>query len=139
MIGFKLGRHLSGLAEIRNRVEQGGWHGIYPDNAPQNAPYPRVIISVIGGAPDYKLTGEISDLGKVVQVDVDSERRFDTNEITELIRTQIGFITTPTTWDDVTVHSVVIENERDQTFAPAEGSSQWIYRRSLDYRIKYER
>lgn len=139
MIGYKLGKHLSGLAEIRNRVEQGGWTGIYPDNAPQGAPYPRIVISVIGGSPDYSLTSEISDTGKVVQVDADSPSRFEANELGELIRTQVGFITTPTTWDDMTVHSVVIEGDRDQAFNPSDDSDRWIYRRSTDYRIKYER
>lgn len=139
MIGLKLGKHLSGLADIRNRVEQASFGGIYPDAAPQKAPYPRIVVSVIGGAPDYELGGEISDISKTVQVDVDASSRHEANTIAELIRTNVGFVTAPTTWDDVTIQSVVIENERDQAFSPTDAGGQWIYRRSIDYRVTFER
>lgn len=139
MIGVKLGKHLSTKAAIANRVSQNNWPGIYLRHRPQKAPLPSIVITVIGGAPDYSLNGEISDLPKVVQVDVDSHKQIEPIEIGELVRTEIGAFLTSATWDDVTVQSVTIENERDQEFPPTDNSNQWVYRRSVDYRITYDR
>ncbi len=144
MIGIKLGKHLNtNQPAIANRLS----NRIYPDVKPQKIngakpALPNAIISIIGGNPDYTLTGPIGDLAKTVQVDVDAETRYEANEIADLIRTAIEFSSTnplDQTWDDTTVLSCTVENERDQTFSPTDASDQWVFRRSIDYRVTYVR
>ncbi len=135
MIGHKLGTYLNTRPTIGNRLS----NRIYPSRVPQNEKdnFPRSIISVIGGQPDYSLTGEIADLDKIVQVDVDALTQREANEIADLIRQDISFF--DGTWDDTIVKSCVVENERDQSFQPVDKSDQWIFRRSIDYRVAYVR
>jgi len=139
MIGLKLGKYLSTQSAINNRLS----NRVYPDRKPQqNTPLPNSIITVIGGNPDYSLSGRIADLHKIVQVDVDATTRYEADEIADLIRVAIEFSTDVSgdqTWDHTIVKSCTVENEHDQTFAPTDGSDQWTFRKSITYQVTYVR
>lgn len=140
MIGLKLGKYLNTLATINNRLSNRS----YPDRVPQAElkNFPRAIITVLGGSPEYSLSGPIPDLAKTIQVDVDALTRYEANEIALLVKDAIEFSSAnpgDQTWDDVTVKSCTVENEREQTFPPGDGSDQWTFRRSFDYRVTYVR
>lgn len=139
MIGLKLGSYLNTQSAIVNRLSDR----IYPDVKPQDNPeLPNAVITIIGGNPDYSLTGRIADLHKTIQVDVDATSRLEANEIAELIRVTIEFspdVPLNQTWDSTIVTSCTVQNERDQTFPPTDASDQWIFRRSIDYQVTYVR
>ncbi len=140
MIGLKLGTYLNTRPTILNRLS----NRIYPDRVPQQykSNFPRAIISVIGGNPDYSLGGPIADVRKVVQVDVDSLRCDESKEIALLIKDEIEFSGTvpgDQAWGDVTVKSVVVEQERDTELPPMDSSDDWIFRRTIEYGVRYVR
>ncbi len=139
MIGLELGKYLTTQSTILNRLS----NRLYPDVKPQaNTELPNAVITIVGGNPDYGILGPIADLKKVVQVDVDASTRWEANEIAGLVRVAIEFspsIPGNQTWGDTTVLSCVVEEERDTQFPPKDASDQWIYRRSIDYSVRYVR
>lgn len=135
MIAIKLGRYLITRPEIANRLS----NRIFPERIPQQqlGNYPRAIVASFSGNPDYSLSGAIADLAKQVQVDVEALTPNEAIEIAELIRAEIEYF--HGTWDSTVIHSCTIQNERDQTFPPVAGDDNWIFRRSVDYQVTYER
>ncbi len=145
MIGLKLGKYLTtqstnaALQAVQNRLSDR----IYINRKPQpNTQLPNSIITVIGGNPEYSLTGPIADLHKIVQVDVDATTEYEATEIADLIRAAIEFSPTVPlnqTWDGTTVYSCTVQSERDQSFPPKDASDQWIFRRQIEYQVTYVR
>jgi hypothetical protein len=133
MIAVKLGKYLKTLPAIQNKVSDR----IYIHQKPQGTKLPNVLLGTFSGSPEYTLSGAISDLAKVVQVDVDSAKYLDAIEIAELIRVAIEYH--HGTWDDTVIHSVTVQNETDQVFPQQDASDDRIFRRSVDYKITYER
>lgn len=133
MIAARLGRYLRTCEDVVNRLSDR----IYPVNKPQGVALPNCSIATFSGTPDYTLTGEIADLAKMVQVDVDGSTYVEAVEIADLIRQELSFFAG--TWDDTVIKSCTVANERDQSFPPADGSDKWTYRRSIDYRVTYVR
>lgn len=135
MIAHKLGKYLNTRPDVLNRLSDR----IYPNRVPQQAGnvYPRAIVSAFSGQPDYSLSGEIEDLAKMVQVDVEAESQYEANEVADLIRQEISFF--EGTWDDTIVKSCTVQNERDQDFPPTDGSDQWTFKRIIDYQVTYVR
>lgn len=143
MIGLKLGAYLRGITEVANRLPAPAPTGvaIYLGRVPQKMPRtPACIITVIGGQPNYHLSGEIGDLAKIVQVDVHADTRREANEISELIRNAPLSGYDGGTWDgDTVVQAVLIESEVEIDEPPTDSSDTWLYRKITNYRITYER
>jgi hypothetical protein len=142
MIGVKLGKYLAEQADVQAELSHDGKFGMFLSHKPQGFPLPNGIITVVGGNPDYSLTGPIADLAKTVQVDIDAARPQDAIRIALLVKDAIEFSSDnpgDQTWDDTTIKSCTVEQERDQEFPPADASDQWVYRRSVDYRVTYVR
>lgn len=135
MIAIQLGRYLNTRPAIGNRLSNRIYASVVPHAEKDN--YPRCIVGTIGGQPDYSLSGEIPDLAKTIQVDVDALTPNEAIEIADLIRQEITFF--EGTWDDTIVKSCTDEGERDQSFSPLDKSDQWVFRRSIDYRVTYVR
>lgn len=145
MIGLRLGTTLADNTNVRNKLS----NRIYPNRVPQDRKrdFPRSIITVIGGNPEYHLTGPISDLQKTVQVDVDATTQKEASEIADVIRGEIEFSSSVSgnqTWGseaigESVVMSCTVENERDQQFPPEDASDIWTFRRSIDYRVTFIR
>jgi len=111
---------------------------LFARRAPQGCPLPLVVVTALGGAPEYHLTGEIGDLARTFQVDVYADSEDECEEIAELIRLAplSGY---RGQMDGVRVHAVTIQSEDDPTEQRGDGNDAPYYRSRKDYRIHFDR
>jgi hypothetical protein len=132
-------KYLASKQPIVDRLSSPGFGvKIYKRRAPQNVPRPFVVVTGIGGTPDYGLAGEIGDLGKVAQIDVYAESDDEAEEIAELIRLAplSGY---RGLMDDTCVHAVTIESEIDPDDYQSDGGDNTLSRSTKTYRIHHDR
>lgn len=136
-----LGLHLIANVEVASLLA----HATAPDGVrvfkgtvPQGVPFPAVTLQAIAGTPDYKLSGEIGDLATIVQVDLYAATELEAEDIGDKIRLAIsGYY--GTMGEETVVKSVTIAGDRQLIQQPVDGSGRAGYRKSVDYRITYER
>lgn len=111
---------------------------LYRLRAPENCPLPYVVVTPIGGNPDYALAGEIADLARVVQVDVYAATPDEAEEIFDLIRLAplSGY---RGLMGETYVHAVTIAREALLDDYRGDGSDRAYARASGDFRIHYDR
>lgn len=136
-----LGLHLIANVEVATLLQ----HSSAPDGVrvfkgtiPQGMPFPAATLIAIASTPDYKLSGEIGDLQTIVQVDLYAPTEIEAEDIGDKIRLAIsGYY--GTMGESTVVKSVTIAADRELIQQPVDGSGRAGYRKSVDYRITYER
>lgn len=139
MIGRALVKYLASKPAIADRLtaEKFGTR-IFLRRAPQGCPLPLVVVTVIGGSPDYHLAGELGDTSRVVQVSTYAATDLEAEEIAELIRLAplSGY---RGQMDTVRVQAVTIESEIDRLVESGSGGDAPYYENMKDYRIFFDR
>lgn len=107
---------------------------IYYDGVlPQNPVYPAVTLVEVSAEHVGHLNGESGLVESRVQVDAWSEQPDTANSVHEAIRTKLAAYAGAAGTE--TIRRAYAENRRTESVPPSEGSANWLYRRSHDYRI----
>jgi len=111
---------------------------IYPDELPQNAAMPSVVLSEVDGLGVMNLKGVSGVRITRIQVDCFGNRRSDVNAIDEQIR--LAVLRHPaSTYVDPTIDRIMDDGHRDlPSDAPRDGSQSWRKRRQHDYLVTHD-
>lgn len=137
MIEADLAKHLRTRKAIRNRI---GSRGVFRGRVPQNYDgQVAIVLDRIGGDPLYNLSGEDTLAEVTISVDVIAKRANGepiAEQLEEDIRDAISGYRG--TWADTTVRGCTKTGQpREIRTPPVDGSDDWSYRISTDYRIHY--
>ena len=115
-------------------------HGFrcYVDQAPQNVPYPLLLMQQISSTPFYRLDGESKLAEQTVELTVHAATAFEAAEIMEKIRLAPlsgyrGLL--DATWCNL----CKVESERQFTTPVRDGTDRPVHHAQADYRIFYQR
>lgn len=133
-----LGTYLRDIPDIQGLVYHDNNIHIYQGTAAQGALLPYIILQIVAGTPDYHLGGEIGDLNKIVQVDCYAATEIEAEAIADAVRLAplsgyTGLM------HEIQVKWVQIVAERELLQGPVDSSGRATWRKSIDYRITFER
>ena len=111
---------------------------IFAGRAPQTIPMPYVLLTQLGAVHEYATTGEITEVQPTIQVDVFArgpKGHLTASVIAERIRDAMsGYVGVMGT---TTVQGCTIERDNELVDLEADGSDDWVYQRSIDYRLTH--
>lgn len=125
---------------VRDRVEQRIFDGRVPQSVFSQE---HITLARVNSSHIYDVSGELSVVQALVQIDLYSHSPAVRDELAELVRKRLsgirGEIGNPGDADSlVFVLASTIERDDQIEEPPQDGSDNWMFRRSVDYLMTHE-
>ena len=127
-----LAQHLLSRPAITDLVGQR----IYSYYLPQGTSLPAIVYRIISCVPMHAIDGALNTLSARIQLDLLAYRARDISVLREQLRHELSGYTGTMAGAQVIRSNLV--NEIGYVDEPTDGSDRWIYRRSVDYLIRYK-
>ena len=135
MILADLRTHLLGFVDLTTEIGDR----IYINRAPQKAPNPYVIVSIVSGNTPYTLAGEIGVVQSIIQLSAwsrDPNGPFQASKVAALLRDKLSHWRG--NWGDTFVNDCSLQGEPlDLADEPIDKSDNWWHGVQQDYQVTH--
>ena len=131
MITTKIRNFLVDSPDVRNRIDGR----VYAGRVPDGGQYPCVVQQIVNTEPAFCTVNESGASSSIVTLDVYGKSQNEVDEVSSLIRNRLsGYIGCMGNHDLTSARMISSQNMIER---PLDGSSEWIYRNSIDYEFYY--
>lgn len=141
--GTDIGELLRGRLASARQVSSLVADRITPDVLPSGCELPAIRYEVVATDPTHHLGGASGFAFSRVQFDCYGRSRRQANGVASAVIDALDGFQGPLGYDDATpdagcrVHDCTLDNAYDRRDAPAPGSEQFRYRRTLDFQVSH--